>query len=89
MILGIDISPPVFEATGPESIRFHHKKCSRWRSNLVGCSSVPILYIYLILTLKLQAAIFCPSVKKSHDTTDGIPKLAKAPRSMPQGNASN
>ena len=28
-------------------------------------------------------------VKKSHDTTDGIPKFARAPRSIPHGNANN
>ena len=31
----------------------------------------------------------CPSAKKSHETTEGMPRLAKAPRMTPQGKASN
>jgi hypothetical protein len=31
----------------------------------------------------------CPSAKKSHETTEGIPKLANDPRITPHGNANN
>jgi hypothetical protein len=44
---------------------------------------------YLILILNEQADMFCPSAKKSQLTTAGIPKLLKAPLTIPQGKASN